>query len=81
MPGVFVRLYDPEQKRQLEVTLTDEQGRYKFLTEDGKWLATAYQDGYKMADSQDEVASSVQKFAWIIIKNGRTNMDIGIGKG
>jgi hypothetical protein len=76
IPGAFVRLFDLVEKRQIEVTLTDNLGRYKFLTKDGQYLAVAYQTGYVMASSLDEVEGAVQKFMKITIKRGITKDDI-----
>ena len=78
--NAFVRLYDPVQQRQLEVTLTDASGSYKFNNNDGRYLASVHLDGYTMADSPAKVSSAGSDFTWINIKGGVTQNNIKLVK-
>lgn len=52
--GAFVRIYDPKSINQLEVSITDEKGRYAFSLADGEYLLSA--DGVRYAISFDKVS-------------------------
>lgn len=49
--GVFVRLLDPVEGRQLDVHMTDEKGRFEFIMDKGEYLVTADNSTYKLSDA------------------------------
>lgn len=49
--GVFVRLLDPVEGRQLDVHMTDEKGRFEFIMDKGEYLVTADNNTYKLTDA------------------------------
>jgi hypothetical protein len=49
--GVFVRIFDSVENRQLDVQMTDDQGRYSFSLPAGTYLIRADAAGYKFPSS------------------------------
>jgi hypothetical protein len=49
--GVFVRLLDPVEGRQLDVHMTDEKGRFEFIMDKGEYLVTADNKSYTLSDA------------------------------
>ncbi|MEI7579394.1 MAG: LamG-like jellyroll fold domain-containing protein [bacterium] len=45
--GAFVRLFSIEEERQLDVIMTDEQGRFRFDAKNAEYLISVAADGYK----------------------------------
>jgi hypothetical protein len=72
MPGVFIRLYDEKQGRQIDVQIADERGRFGFLEDDGSYLLKVDKPGYVFT-GEDSKLESVQigkeKFIRINTKN------------
>ncbi len=66
MQGAFVRLYSEEEKRQLDVEMTDEGGRYGFRVEEGVYVLATSKEGYELAregvDGDKLVESPVMTF-------------------
>lgn len=75
--GAFVRLYDTKVTRQIEVVITDVNGRYNFnRIPDGEYLISVYANGYKFPseDNKNIIYTGVngEKFIKIGIKKGKT---------
>lgn len=60
--GAFVRLFDVNQGRQLEVAMTDKKGRYRLLADPGQYLLKVDLDGFRMADQNGLVNKFGENF-------------------
>ena len=69
--GAFVRVFDTVEKRQLDVQMADEAGRYGFKLEPGEYLVSVNVDNYEIAleeFSQDSLYTSEQGQKYIKVK-------------
>lgn len=57
LAGVMVKLYEATNYRQLETTLTDKNGSFRFLTDDGDYLISTYLNGYSNVLSSNEASN------------------------
>ncbi len=80
--GAFVRIYTKEEIKQLDVQMTDINGRYFFNLKSGEYLISVNAEGYKFpADSVSQkhifVSESGQNFMEVkIVKNKPINLEI-----
>lgn len=79
--GAFVRLFDPEAKRQLEVKLTDQKGRYNFNLKPGSYEIIANAQGY-LFPSAKQIGlidkAGVKIIAVKVNKSQQINLPIGL---
>jgi 5-hydroxyisourate hydrolase-like protein (transthyretin family) len=80
LKGVFVKIYSISESRQLESTLTREDGRYGFNLPDGKYKIAALKAGYVLdtAKLKAKISSSIGSVDLIecSIKNGKISLNI-----
>jgi len=75
--GAFVRIYDTVLTRQVEVIITDEQGRYMFNNlKEGNYLISVYSEGYTFpAQSQSNLnltySQTGQAFVKVSVLKGK----------
>lgn len=68
--GGFLRIFDKEQSRQIELQLSDEKGRFGFRLPKGSYYLAVAVPGYELADSS----------SLITLADGTKVMDIGDGR-
>ncbi|MCA9383885.1 hypothetical protein KC909_05995, partial [Candidatus Dojkabacteria bacterium] len=81
IPGAFVRVFSPEENRQLDVQMSDKEGRYGFLLEEGEYDVSASKMGYQFTgrDMKNVVSKDGNNFLHTQIKKGQSmNNPIGL---
>lgn len=53
--GAFVRVYDIEENRQLDVSITDNDGKYYFILDPGEYLIRINAEGYIFPSSNQNI--------------------------
>ncbi len=71
--GASVRIFDIQQRRQLDIQITDDKGRFGFNLKDGDYYMTLTADGYDLSKTLEKDA--------IISPTGQTFIKIKIVKG
>jgi hypothetical protein len=80
IPCLLVKLFDPVEQRQIEVSLTDKRGHYKFQAGRGEYLIMAYTQGYILEKDDAMEKINGQHFLKMKIKNGITKNIIRMKK-
>jgi len=82
--GAFVRVFDEKESRQIDVQMTDEQGRYGFMVKTGSYLLKSDAPGYDFPSVQQRrdilvKTASGAEFLKIRVKQGqRPDLIIGL---
>jgi len=76
MKGVFVRVYDIEEGRQIEVGMSDSKGRYQIPVKPGRYLLGAYTPGYELAEQPTLITKNGQKFLEIKVAGDKVREEI-----
>jgi hypothetical protein len=76
MKGAFVRVYDIEQGRQIEVGMSDSKGRYQIPVKPGRYLVGAYTPGYELAEQPTLITRNGQKFLEIRVAGDKVKEEI-----